>query len=382
MIPQEIHDLRVARDYAAIEEAVKAALPGDPANASLWNVLAESMISRGRFQEALKASMQAISYDPLSYQAWTFLGNAHAGLGDWPSCQMAAQRSMDICPDLPQAHWLLGHSAMAMNQWGEAWNRLEYGCLGELRKIRMLARKAWQGQDVKGKTLFVWSEQGVGDAIQHLRFLPMLKEKTGANILLECKAALCELARPLADMVIAEQPDRSMSYGFDYHVPLMDLGLYLGLDTKDISGKPYLSAPYALDTKGKIGLTWKGSSVHGNDHNRSMPTELLEEFKGIKNLVAIQPDQEAPKWLKSLELSDFSSTAAALKDLDCLITVDTATAHLAGALGLRTIMIAPMGNTEARWAYGDKTVWYDSWTIVHAPSFKEAIMRAKELLNG
>jgi ADP-heptose:LPS heptosyltransferase len=62
--------------------------------------------------------------------------------------------------------------------------------------------------------------------------------------------------------------------------------------------------------------------------------------------------------------------------------VDTSTAHLAGALGVPTIMIAPMNNTEARWAWGDKTPWYDSWTIVHATNFEDAIKKAKELLNG
>jgi ADP-heptose:LPS heptosyltransferase len=98
-------------------------------------------------------------------------------------------------------------------------------------------------------------------------------------------------------------------------------------------------------------------------------------------MVAIQPGLDTPKWLPNLPISDFKSTAQILKGLKCLVTVDTSTAHVAGALGVKTIMIAPINNTEARWAAGSITPWYDSMTIVHGSSFQESITKAKELLN-
>jgi len=383
MITKEINDCRVTKDWAGAEKLILEQLAHCPESPELWFCLSESYGAQHDFVKALNAGSKALAFDPLKYQAWAFMGNAHAGMGNWSGVEQSARRTLDLAPDLPQAHWLLGHCAMASNNWGEAWVHMEYGCLCELRKIRAVLSKAWQGQDVKGKTLFVWSEQGAGDAIQYARFLPLLKERTGANIIFECRSALVNLLSPLADMTIAEQADKSTTFSYDYHCPVMDIPRLLGLDTKDIDGKPYLSAEAVReDSKGKVGLVWQGSAIHGNDYNRTIPNELLEQFKGINDLVAIQPGTTTPDWLPNIPVSDFLSTARALIGLKVLITVDTSTAHLAGALGVPTIMIAPMNNTEARWAWGEKTPWYDSWTIVHATNFEDAIKKAKDLLNG
>ncbi len=373
----ELNNLRLAKDWKGSEEYILKALESSPTSPEYWFCLSEAVGAQNRFDEALRAASIALSYDPLKYQAWTFMANAHAGMGNWDGVRSSAERAMELAPDLPQAHWLLGHCDMASNNWGSAWAHLEYGVLCKMRDTRGVGSKAWKGEECVGKTLMVWSEQGMGDAIQYSRFLSLLKERTGANILFECREPLVEIMRPLTDMVLNEQIDRTVSFNYDYHLPLMDIPRLLGLDTEDISGKPYLTAPGIRDdAKEKVGLVWKGFSGHGNDFNRSIPDELLEKFKGL-DLVAIQPGVTVPEWLPNLPVSDFNSTAAVLSSLKCLITVDTSTAHLAGALGVPTIMIAPIKNTEARWAHGETTPWYDSWNIVHSNSFEEAIMKAK-----
>jgi tetratricopeptide (TPR) repeat protein len=383
MFTKEFNDLRIAKDWLATEDYLLKYLIDYPTSPEGWFCLSESYVAQNRPEEALGAASKAIGFDPGKYQAWAFLANAHALTGNWAGVFQAATRAMSLAPDLPQAHWLLGHCAMAANEWGEAWKHLEYGVLANLRKYRAVQSKAWNGQDVKGKTLFVWCEQGAGDAIQYARFLPLLKERTGAGILFECRTGLVNLLSPLADMTIAEQPDNSTTFGYDYHLPIMEIPRMLDLDTKDISGKPYLfTEGVRPDAEGKIGLCYKGFEGHGNDHNRSIPDELVKEFKDIKNLVGILPGTETPKWLPNLPVTDFLSTAQILKSLKCLVTVDTSTAHVAGALGVKTIMIAPILNTEARWASGTSTPWYDSVTIVHGKTFSESIIKAKELLNG
>ncbi len=382
MLTDEFNQLRMAKNWRATEEHLVKALINEPMNADYWSCLAESYVAQGRAQEAMGAAGKAVGFNPLSYQAWAFMANAHALVGNWGGVESCARRAMELCPDLPQAHWLLGHTAMAFGRWGDAWIHMEYGALAELRKYRAVASKYWQNQSVEGKTLFIWCEQGAGDAIQYARFLPILKEMTGANVILECRHSLVNILTPLADMVVAEQVDKHTTFGYDYHLPIMDIPRALGLDTQHISGKPYLDADgFRPDAKDKIGFCFRGFDGHGNDANRSIPVDMLKEFKGIKGLVAIQPGVETPKWLPNLPVSDFLSTAQILKSLKCLLTVDTSTAHLAGALGVKTIMIAPIMNTEARWAQGSTTPWYDSVTVVHGSNFQESIAKAKELLN-
>ena len=382
MATKELNDLRLAKDWAQAEKYCLEQLVSYPDSPEFWFCLSEAYGSQNKWDEAKIAATRAVALDPLKYQAWAFLGNAHAGAGDWQGVEDCARRTLDIASGLPQAHWLLSHCAMAANKWGDAWMHMEYGVLFDRRKVRAIGSKAWEGQDVQGKTLFVWCEQGAGDSIQYARFLPLLKERTGAHIIFETRSALVHLCQGLADLVIAEQPDKATCFGFDYHCAVMDIPRILGLDTKDISGKPYFDVPTREDAKGKIGLVWKGYAAHGNDYNRSIPDALLDKFKDIKDLVAIQPGAETPDWLPNLAVSDFHSTAMILKGLRALLTVDTSTAHLAGSLGIPTVVIAPMKNTEARWAWGDKTPWYDSWQIVHANTFEEGIDKAKELING
>jgi hypothetical protein len=382
MATEELNNLRLAKDWVGAEKYCLEQIANYPDSTEFWFCLSEAYGGQNKWAEALYSANRSVALDPFKYQGWAFLGNGYAGNGNWAGVESAARRTLDIAPGLPQAHWLLSHCAMAANQWGEAWAHMEYGVLFDRRKVRAIGSKAWEGQDVNGKTLFVWCEQGAGDAIQYARFLALLKEKTEAYIIFETRSALVNLCQDLADLVVSEQPDKATCFSFDYHCALMDIPRILGLDTEDISGKPYFDVPVREDGKGKIGLVWKGYAAHGNDINRSIPDELLDRFKDIKDLVAIQPGADTPDWLPNLAVSDFHSTAMALKGMKVLLTVDTSTAHLAGALGIPTIMIAPMKNTEARWAWGDKTPWYDSWQIVHATTFEEGIKKAKELLNG
>lgn len=381
MATKELLDLRTARDWKGVQEHIYRELVSYPEDAELWFCLSEAYGAQDKYPEALQCAMKSLSFDPMRYQAWAFLGNAQAGLGNWPGVESAAKRALDILPGLPQGHWLLAHAGMARNDHKTYWENVQYGILCEKRKVRGITAKAWKGEDAKGKVLLVYSEQGAGDAIQYARFLPLLKEKTGATIMFECRSAVVGLCQHLADMTIAEQPDRASVWTYDYHLPVMDVPRFLGLGTEDISGKPYLRAEEREDTKGKIGLVWKGFAGHANDKARSIPDEMLEEFKDVADFMAIQPGATCPEWLPDAPLSDYQSTANALIGLKLLVTVDTSTAHIAGALGVPTIMIAPIGNTEPRWAWGDKTPWYDSWTIIHASTHEEAILNAKRAVK-
>lgn len=338
-------------------------------------MLSESYALRNIFAESLGAANRAVQLNPVLYPAWFFVANAHAGLGNWEACLAASERILQIVPGLPTAEWLRSHGLMAANRWGEAWQANEHGFVTGGRKPRC-AGKQWHGDRIEGKTLFVWSEQGQGDAIQYSRFLKIAKERSGAHIIFECRPSLLALLEPLADVTLATGPDMAVTFAYDYHVPLMSLPAIMGLDTQDIDGAPYLLAQPVEDTDGKIGLCWKGDPVHGNDKKRSMPFEFVEQLKDF-DLVSFQFGEDV-EWLPNMCGGDFAQTARALSGLKMLITVDTALAHLAGALGVPTVVIAPLGHSEARWGYAGKTPWYKSWEIVHADNWQDVV----ELVQG
>lgn len=368
---------REKQDWKGAEETSRALLALDPTDPEPWYVLAEALGNQGRHQEAIPAGYRAVALNPTLYAAWCFIANSHAALGQWDGVYQASTRALQIAPDIPFAHWLLSHAMMAQGDWKAAWRSYEYGELIGKRSPRCLGKR-WSGERIEGQTLFVWGEQGHGDQIQYARFLKDAKERSGATVIAEWRPGLVGLLSGLADATLAIAPDKMVSFAFDYHVPAMSLPHVLGYGTEDLDGSPYLDVEPTTGLEGKIGVAWKGFAGHGNDLNRSMPDEVLNELASIPNLVAVQPGAACPEWLPSCgPLGDFEATARVLKGLKGLITVDTSTAHLAGALGVPTTMIAPLGHTEARWGAFEKTPWYDSWRIVHARDWLSVLSAVK-----
>ena len=367
-----IESARQAQNWPGAEAAASEVLGGDPCDAQAWTWLADALAHQKRYPEALGALGRALSLDATSYQPWFVSANAHAALGNWEACLFAAERALQIAPGLAGAHWLRAHARMAVGDWREAWTSYEHGELLGYRKPRCVGKR-WDGSPMPGQTLFVWGEQGHGDQIQYARFLRLAKERSGATVVLECKAPLLRLLSGHADAVVAKPPDLMETVGFDAHVSLLSLPYVLGLGSEDIDGSPYLKATPREDLRGKVGFCWRGFGGHPNDANRSLPDEFLDRFRDVPNLVAIMPGWQTPDWMESAgHLSDFQATADALAALDRLVAVDTSTAHVAGALGVPTHALAPLGHTEPRWGRSSRTGWYDSWTIHHATTWEDA----------
>lgn len=362
-----IENARQRQDWPGAEAAARQVLDANPCDHEAWYLLADVLSRVGDYRGSLNAAVRSLSLNQTQYPAWCLMANAHAAFGDWGACLDAAERALAIAPGHPGAHWLRSHALMAAGNWREAWASYEYGELAGRRQPRCIGRK-WEGEPMPGQTLFIWGEQGHGDQIQCARFLRLAKERSGANVVLECRPSLLRLLGGFADTVIATQPDKSMAIGYDAHASLMSLPHVLGLD--GVEGAPYLSATPRQDLRGKVGLCWKGFGGHPNDANRSMPDAFTERFRGVSNVVAVAPVATVPEWMETVgHLADFKATADALAGLDRLISVDTATAHVAGALGIPTDVFAPLAHTEPRWGTSSETPWYDSWTIHHEPDW-------------
>lgn len=244
----------------------------------------------------------------------------------------------------------------------------------------------WSGESIEGKTLLIVSEQGIGDVIQFLRFVPAM-ESMGARLIFSAYPDVIGLLANDPGAKTIEMAPLELA-DIDFQARLLDLPLYLGINTPaDVPKQiPYLFAKpsaaeewrgfFASDNGLKVGLVWAGNPAHGSDAFRSASVNIfapligipevtfygLQKGQGVKE-AKLPPEGLAYQWIGDL-FSNFSDTAAAIANLDLVICVDTSVAHLAAAMGKPVWMLAARRNTEWRWTdHGDGNAWYPNLRV-------------------
>ena len=254
--------------------------------------------------------------------------------------------------------------------------------------LRTFPEQRWTGESFVGKRLLVWPEQGLGDQLQFVRFIPRVKA-LGGTVVLMCAAPLRDMFRALVpdadEVVVTDTPYDTC----DLQVPLMSLPFVLGLGEElDASRVPYLTTvgdvsaqiasavPVDGDTL-RVGIVWAGQPKHQNDRNRSIPLSTIAQLFDLDNVnwFSVQKGEAAEAQLDDVNeariahgaheittlgslFTTFLDTAHALARLDLVITVDTAVAHLAGAMGIPCWVLLPF-NPDWRWQLTrSDTPWY------------------------
>ncbi|RYI99449.1 MAG: hypothetical protein EON47_16760, partial [Acetobacteraceae bacterium] len=284
-----------------------------------------------------------------------------------------------------ETRWNLAVTDFLRGGWAAAWDGAEWRwhVPGFPARPRGFAQPLWQGEPAPGRTLLLHAEQGFGDTLMMLRYLP-LAAASGARLLLELPPALLPLAADLPAEVI---PEGTPLPAFDLHCPLLSLPRAFATRPDSIPAAPHLTPPASSATRWetrlpadggppRIGLVWAGRPSHANDANRSIGLAALAPLLALPGLrfCALQVGPRtaeiaslglAPQ-LEDLSplLTDFGETAAALVRLDLLVTVDTAVLHLAGALGVKFLALLPFA-PDWRWLPGrDDTPWYPSGRLL------------------
>ena len=290
-------------------------------------------------------------------------------------------------PDHADAH--LSRAMLYLEQGNFAFGFAEYEWRWQCNDFpgREIVGTEWRGEDLAGKTILVHAEQGLGDTIQFARFVPMLLAR-GASILFYAQPELVPVLETLeGDVRII--PAETAVPNYDYYVAVMSLPYHLGIMAEAIPAEiPYLSAPKTVPDRLeeilppesrhlRVGLTWAGRPTHADDRHRSCPLEALLPLARVPGvaLYALQKEmrEEDKPFLTRIKdlsphLDDFGVTAAALSRLDLIVAVDTATAHLAGALG-RPVMLMLAHRAEWRWALGQEdSPWYPTMRLVRQPT--------------
>ncbi len=283
----------------------------------------------------------------------------------------------------PQSRSMRYNRALTLLQagrWEEGWKEYEYRWGRKKMPQRQFAQPRWDGSPLNGRTVLAWCEQGLGDAIQFVRFAGLLAEQ-GARVVLECPQKLVGLFSTCRgiERVVAERQELPP---FDVQVPLMSLPGLLGVTPERVPGsEPYLWAEpgrveawrqrLGASEKVRVGIAWQGNPRFVWDRWRSAPLRAfaaLAEVDGVE-LISLQqgPGSEqlaelrgrfAVTRLEGLDREGFLDTAAVMKCLDLVVCVDTAAGHLAGALGV-PVWLALAAVADWRWLRErEDTPWY------------------------
>ena len=374
--------LRAENRDAEAEHAYRRALEIAPGLASAQYNLANLLSVRGAWHEAETLYRQTLAGDPRNVDALYNLANTVRDQGHLDEAITLYRQALSLRPAYHAVRNSLGMALLLDGRFAEGWAEYEARWLGDMVS-RGFVQPLWDGKRQARKTLLIHAEQGLGDTIQFLRLAPPAAERFGGKIVLEVQAPLAALARrlmPKAAIVAQNDPLPA----FDLRISTVSLAGLLGLREESIPARPYL-APLAERVKTwrkrigkdgglKVGLIWAGNPNYKNDRNRSIPPAVFEALPvgpGVRYFALQTGERHAELAGSKLgavdlggDIQDFDDTAAILADLDLVIACDTATAHLAGAMGVPVWLLLPFA-PDWRWMLNrDDSPWYPSLRLV------------------
>jgi Tfp pilus assembly protein PilF len=401
LLPTIAQTAFVVREWALVDSATALLLShnAEDANALIWR--AAALQERDDFASAerlLREALRAVPGNPVVLHKLALCIKEQARFAE---AEVLLRQVLAISPNNAHAQFDLSELEIRTGRFADGWahyeSRVAIGNdLNDAQQALAAVSARWQGESLGGKTLVVYGEQGNGDCLWAVRFLPLLAERArreGGRVLFGYDGPLRHL---FERMLPADLPlETSLDTRPDFHCGLMSLPLRLGIVDATGWGAPYLRAAPALvqtwrmrvdaqiaAARGnlKVGLVWNGNPEHIRDKRRSVPVEQLEPLLSTANVsfFALSPGrgETVARWCaKGLDVVDithhfqfgFDDVAALLANLDLVVTIDSGPAHLAGALGVPTCL---MIDHVSAWFWGDgstETAWYDSVELVRQP---------------
>jgi Tfp pilus assembly protein PilF len=360
----------------------------------------EALANRGdqlqdldRDAEALASLDRALAVDPRHIGALNNRGSALVRLGRPADALRDFEAALAVDPQFAEARLNCAIAQLMLGQFRAGWENYEWR--SRTRRLAALDRPfavpRWTGAEpLAGRTILLHAEQGLGDTIQFARYAPLVARR-GARIVLEVQAPLRALMAGL-DGVDTIRVRGEPLPTFDLHCPLLSLPFAFGTDLATVPAQvPYLQAPperiaqwrerLASLPRPRVGLAWSGSAAHRDDRNRSIALARLAPLLTVPGVsfVSLQTDTrpadraalaQVPRLSPFADgFRDFADTAAVIAQLDLVISVDTAAAHLAGALGRPAWILLPF-YPDFRWLLGRQdSPWYPTARLWRQPQF-------------
>ncbi len=372
-------------------EAVRRSLALRPNSATAELTLGNALQDLDQNEAAEAALHRALALQPDFAIALNNLGNAHIRRGAVDEAVAYYRRAVEVDPLYTEAHYSLGLALLLQGELAEGLEEYEWRWQrGGLKPHRFRA-PLWTTDAPSAATVLVYSEQGIGDIIQFARYVPLLTAR-GHRVLFGVPPALERLFAHLGGATIVP-PGKALP-SFDRQIALLSLPRALGTRIETIPADvPYLAAPPKVvshwrtrlggDGGVKVGLVWRGSTTFATDRKRSIDPSLLGPLFGVPGvrLISLQKEPRdhdlavlrgfGPLEHIGAELGDFADTAGALLALDLVVSVDTAVAHLAGALGHPVLLLLPFA-PDWRWLLArDDSPWYPSARLFRQPALDD-----------
>jgi len=382
------------------------ALELNPCYPDAYNYLGVVLRNKKRLAEAEECYHQAIKYNPDYAEAYHNLGNCLKLTNRYAEAEKVYLRAIELKPDLALPRFSLATLYLLLGQYTKGWPLYEsrFSWQGNFR----LDIPIWQGEDLSGRNILLFYEQGLGDMLQFIRYadkVSALASQTSVWI-----------QRPL-ERLLADSQDNFAIYTnkkdipykqFDYACSLFSLPLVFNTSPETIPNTvPYICPPKETAVKWhnkiseitadspKIGVVWAGNPEHSDDYNRSIPFDLISQLFATEGptWISLQLGEQAQNLSRSQlvvmdyspELTDFAETAGLLETLDLVIAVDTAVAHLAGAMGKKTWLFLPYA-PDWRWGLeGEDSLWYPTMRLFRQRNpgdWQEVLARVKTALVG
>jgi tetratricopeptide (TPR) repeat protein len=355
----------------------------DPDNADIANNIGATLHRLGRYEESLDCFERALQRSPGDVQILKHKASSLAKIRRFDDMMATLQRIKALDPGNAEADQALGHFNLLTGNFEAGWPGYEArrNVPSRAAAYPTFTQPLWLGDGaIEGKTILIYADEGLGDAIQFARYLPMLAAR-GARIILVVDAPAYPLLSDLPGVSQCFAKPAGTLPAFDLHCPMCSLPLAFGTRLDTIPpGISYLPPSAAARVRAwenrlgphdrlRVGLVWSGNPKHTNDHNRSIPLQMFSRILGADaTFVSLQkdprPDDRAVLLQQSAivdptaDLTDLAETAALINCLDLVIAVDTSVAHLAGAQGCPTWILLP-SVPDWRWLLDrDDSPWY------------------------
>jgi Flp pilus assembly protein TadD len=383
------------RPHEGLEHA-RRAVAIQPPNPHFRLTLAQLCAWLGHAAEAraaLAAVLDSPALDmPLRARALSLLAEAHVARGDFAAANEPFRASLALAPDSAATHTGYAMNLLRLGKFDAAWpeyawhDQVPFFRRGDTRPVpQQVAGRRWNGEPLHGRTILLWDDQGFGDAIQFFRYVRLIREAGAPRIILCTFAPLASVFQRSAPHVevVTERPELGPS---DFHCGTSDLPAVFRTQLETIPAPvPYLTAPplprrlrVLRGDAPRVGLVWSGDPRHLRDHQRSIPADVFLDIANLPGLSFYSLQREVrsadvaalaahPAVSRIGEtLRDFAETATAVARLDLVITVDTAVAHLAGALGRPVWLLLPMV-ADWRWlTEREDSPWYPTARLFRA----------------
>jgi tetratricopeptide (TPR) repeat protein len=395
-------------------------LKKNPEDISVYHHLGQAYSANRNFQETINCYEKFIQTYPQQAKAYAALGNAFNNINQLIQAEEYIKKALELEPDQPEFCSQLGKNykdqgkikealfyinkavslkpnsvslqynraflLLELGEYLEGWEKYEYRFKMQKQEktYRRFSKPLWKGENFSEKTLFIHAEQGLGDTLQFIRYLPFIADR-GGKIIFECQPTLMSILEPLQkelkfDQIISTQEEKP---DFDYHVALLSSPHIFKTTLETIPApKGYITAPLKENFKTvipahtphpKVGIVWAGNKQYKGDHKRSIPFKYIETLLEQHNHIHFYSLQYGERSKDIQEhgcdqlitdlsgyIQDFTDTASLIQQLDLLITSDTSIAHLSGAMGKTTWVLLSF-SPDFRWLLNrSDSPWYKS----------------------